>query len=163
LIARRESDAEDSRSGPEQCRGRSDGVFCAISNFGADAEHQKTRTLPIQLSKPTVLISEKPTKYSFVTARWLSVRCDCRPGGSRLGAHGFTVYNVYTANGVIDFAGSAAAIREAFHTEIHNCPSMARPISPMSSTRGFRRPWRRRSVASCHSMISGHIRRFGPA
>jgi subtilase family serine protease len=37
-----------------------------------------------------------------------------------LGSHGFTVHNVYTANGVIDFAGSAGAIQEAFHTEIHN-------------------------------------------
>ena len=37
-----------------------------------------------------------------------------------LGSHGFTVHNVYTANGVIDFAGSAGAVREAFHTEIHN-------------------------------------------
>ena len=37
-----------------------------------------------------------------------------------LGAHGFTVHNVYTANGVIDFGGSAGAVREAFHTEIHH-------------------------------------------
>ncbi len=36
-----------------------------------------------------------------------------------LGSHGFTVHNVYAANGVIDFAGSAGAVREAFHTEIH--------------------------------------------
>jgi subtilase family serine protease len=36
-----------------------------------------------------------------------------------LGSHGFTVYNVYAANGIIDFAGSAGAVREAFHTEIH--------------------------------------------
>jgi subtilase family serine protease len=37
-----------------------------------------------------------------------------------LGSHGFTVHNVYAANGVIDFSGSAGAVREAFHTEIHN-------------------------------------------
>lgn len=37
-----------------------------------------------------------------------------------LESHGFTVHNVYLANGVIDFSGPASAIREAFHTEIHN-------------------------------------------
>jgi subtilase family serine protease len=37
-----------------------------------------------------------------------------------LEAHGFTVHSVYLANGVIDFSGPASAIREAFHTEIHN-------------------------------------------
>lgn len=34
--------------------------------------------------------------------------------------HAFTVHNVYLANGVIDFSGPASAIRETFHTEIHN-------------------------------------------
>jgi subtilase family serine protease len=37
-----------------------------------------------------------------------------------LESHGFTVHSVYQANGVIDFSGPARAIREAFHTEIHN-------------------------------------------
>jgi subtilase family serine protease len=37
-----------------------------------------------------------------------------------LESHGFTVNVVYRANGVIDFSGPASAIREAFHTEIHN-------------------------------------------
>jgi subtilase family serine protease len=37
-----------------------------------------------------------------------------------LGSHGFSVHNVYAANGVIDFSGTAAAVREAFHTEIHH-------------------------------------------
>jgi hypothetical protein len=37
-----------------------------------------------------------------------------------LESHGFTVNAVYRANGVIDFTGPASAIREAFHTEIHN-------------------------------------------
>jgi len=37
-----------------------------------------------------------------------------------LESHGFTVHSVYLANGVIDFSGPASAIREAFHTEIHN-------------------------------------------
>ena len=39
---------------------------------------------------------------------------------SWLETHGFTVHNVYQANGVIDFSGPASAIRTAFHTEIHN-------------------------------------------
>jgi subtilase family serine protease len=37
-----------------------------------------------------------------------------------LESHGFTVHSVYLANGVIDFSGPARAIREAFHTGIHN-------------------------------------------
>ena len=37
-----------------------------------------------------------------------------------LTSHGFAVNAVYGANGVIDFSGSANAIREAFHTEIHD-------------------------------------------
>jgi subtilase family serine protease len=37
-----------------------------------------------------------------------------------LESHGFTVHGVYQANGVIDFSGPASAIRQAFHTEIHN-------------------------------------------
>jgi subtilase family serine protease len=37
-----------------------------------------------------------------------------------LESHGFTVNEVYRANGVIDFSGPASAIRAAFHTEIHN-------------------------------------------
>ena len=37
-----------------------------------------------------------------------------------LGSHAFTVNNVYLANGVIDFSGSAGAIKNAFHTEIHH-------------------------------------------
>jgi subtilase family serine protease len=37
-----------------------------------------------------------------------------------LRSSGFTVHNVYMANGVIDFSGNAGSIRNAFHTEIHN-------------------------------------------
>jgi subtilase family serine protease len=37
-----------------------------------------------------------------------------------LTSHGFTVHQVYAENGVIDFSGTAGAVREAFHTEIHN-------------------------------------------
>jgi len=37
-----------------------------------------------------------------------------------LGSHGFQVNHVYQNGFVIDFSGSAANVREAFHTEIHN-------------------------------------------
>ncbi len=37
-----------------------------------------------------------------------------------LSGHGFTVNAVYAANGVIDFSGTAAAVRQAFHTDIRN-------------------------------------------
>ncbi|MGB7329870.1 MAG: S53 family peptidase [Terriglobales bacterium] len=37
-----------------------------------------------------------------------------------LEAHGFSVNRVYQNGMVIDFAGTAAQIREAFHTEVHN-------------------------------------------
>jgi subtilase family serine protease len=39
---------------------------------------------------------------------------------SWLQSHGFTINSIYLANGVIDFSGPAAAVRDAFHTEIHN-------------------------------------------
>jgi len=44
---------------------------------------------------------------------------DAAAVSSWLTAHGFSVHTVYAANGVIDFSGTAGAIREAFHTEIH--------------------------------------------
>jgi subtilase family serine protease len=44
-----------------------------------------------------------------------------------LESHGFTVHNVYPANGVIDFSGPASAIREAFHTEIYNLSVNGKP------------------------------------
>jgi subtilase family serine protease len=37
-----------------------------------------------------------------------------------LESHGFTINVVYRANGVIDFSGAADAVKQAFHTEIHN-------------------------------------------
>jgi subtilase family serine protease len=36
-----------------------------------------------------------------------------------LESHGLTVNVAYRANGVIDFSGTAGAVRDAFHTEIH--------------------------------------------
>jgi subtilase family serine protease len=44
-----------------------------------------------------------------------------------LETHGFTVHNVYRANGVVDFSGPASAVRTAFHTEIHNLSVNGKP------------------------------------
>jgi subtilase family serine protease len=44
-----------------------------------------------------------------------------------LESHGFSVNVVYPPNGVIDFSGPAGAIREAFHTEIHNLDVNGKP------------------------------------
>jgi subtilase family serine protease len=44
-----------------------------------------------------------------------------------LDAHGFSVNVVYRPNGVIDFSGPASAMREAFHTEIHNLDVNGKP------------------------------------
>ena len=62
--------------------------------------------------------------------KWLSVadieerfgpaEADVKTVSAWLESHGFTVNVVYRANDVIDFSGPASAIREAFHTEIHN-------------------------------------------
>jgi subtilase family serine protease len=37
-----------------------------------------------------------------------------------LESHGFSINRIYQSGMVIDFAGTAAQIREAFHTEVHN-------------------------------------------
>jgi subtilase family serine protease len=50
-----------------------------------------------------------------------------------LGAHGFTVNQVYPSAMLIDFSGSAGSVREAFHTEIHHlAASGGRHIANMS-------------------------------
>jgi subtilase family serine protease len=50
-----------------------------------------------------------------------------------LESHGFTINVVYGANGVIDFSGPADAVKQAFHTEIHNLSVKGAPhIANMS-------------------------------
>jgi subtilase family serine protease len=51
-----------------------------------------------------------------------------------LASHGFTVNRVYQNGLMIDFAGTAVQIREAFHTEIHNLvlPNGEKHIANMS-------------------------------
>ena len=55
-----------------------------------------------------------------VAARFGPSEDDVNTATAWLETHGFTVNNIYQANGVIDFSGPASAIRDAFHTEIHN-------------------------------------------
>ena len=50
-----------------------------------------------------------------------------------LESHGFTVHGAYMSNGVIDFSGSAGAIRQAFHTVIHNLSVNGQPHIANSS------------------------------
>jgi subtilase family serine protease len=85
---------------------------------------------PAQEHAATKLIAELHDPSSSQYHQWLSAdEIAARFGPAPddvtivtnwLGAHGFTVHNLYAANGVIDFAGGAGAVREAFHTEIHN-------------------------------------------
>jgi subtilase family serine protease len=52
-----------------------------------------------------------------------------------LKSHGFSVNRVYSSGLVIDFSGTAAKVREAFHTEIHHLalPNGERHIGNMSN------------------------------
>src|SRR3984957_16586405 len=53
---------------------------------------------------------------------------------SWLHSHGFTVNQVYKSGLVVDFSGTAAQIREAFHTEVHHLvlPNGEKHIANMS-------------------------------
>jgi subtilase family serine protease len=66
-----------------------------------------------------------PRYHQWLTADQIADRFgpadeDVQKISNWLNSHGFTVNVVYGANGVIDFSGPAGAIRDAFHTEIHN-------------------------------------------
>ena len=43
-----------------------------------------------------------------------------------LASHGLIVNFIYPANGLVDFSGSAGAVRDAFHTEMHSLLSNGR-------------------------------------
>jgi hypothetical protein len=76
------------------------------------------------------LINKLHDQKSSMYHRWLTAKevgekfgpaqRDVDAVGTWLESHGFTVNAVYLANGVIDFSGSAKAVTESFHTEIHN-------------------------------------------
>src|SRR5271157_1108882 len=68
---------------------------------------------------------KSPLYHQWLTAdevaqRFGPAEADVKIVSGWLQSHGFTVHGVYRANGVIDFSGPASAIRQAFHTEIHN-------------------------------------------
>lgn len=68
---------------------------------------------------------DSPQYHRWLTAQQLGAEFGLAPQDLEsirhwLEAHGFTVNEVYKNGLVIDFSGSAAQIREAFHTEIHN-------------------------------------------
>ena len=68
---------------------------------------------------------DSPEFHRWLTARQLGERFGLAPQDREtiqrwLEAHGFSINRVYQNGLVIDFAGTAAQIRETFHTQIHN-------------------------------------------
>jgi len=68
---------------------------------------------------------DSPNFHRWLTPQQLGERFGLAPQDLEiiqrwLEAHGFSINRVYQNGLVIDFAGTAAQIREAFHTEIHN-------------------------------------------
>ncbi len=66
-----------------------------------------------------------PEFHHWLTAQQLGERFGIAPQDREtiqhwLEGHGFSINRVYQNGLVIDFAGTAAQIREAFHTEVHN-------------------------------------------
>ncbi|MGC1254617.1 MAG: protease pro-enzyme activation domain-containing protein [Candidatus Acidiferrales bacterium] len=73
-----------------------------------------------QLHNPTSAEYHHWLSPAQIEERFGPAQADVTSVSIWLESHGFTVNTVYRANGVIDFSGPASAIREAFHTEIHN-------------------------------------------
>lgn len=68
---------------------------------------------------------QSPQYHQWLTADQIAAQFgtsdqDMQTLSNWLTSHGFTINVLYPANGVIDFSGPAASVREAFHTEIHN-------------------------------------------
>ncbi len=66
-----------------------------------------------------------PAYHHWLTPQQLGERFGAAPQDREtiqrwLESHGFSINRVYQNGLVIDFAGTAAQIREAFHTEVHN-------------------------------------------
>ncbi len=104
---------------------------------GAVADDLQLNHLYLQLNRSseqdaaaTALVDQLHNPASSVYHQWLTVDQIAAQFGpstddvstltSWLESHGFTIDNVYLANGVIDFSGSAGSVSAAFHTEIHN-------------------------------------------
>lgn len=82
---------------------------------------------------------DSPEFHHWLTPRQLGERFGVAPQDREvirhwLESHGFTVNRVYQNGLIIDFAGTAAQIRETFHTEIHNLvlPNGEKHIANMS-------------------------------
>src|SRR5579862_5237040 len=76
--------------------------------------------LVTRLHDPSAAEYHKWLSLAQIEERFGSSQEDLNTVSEWLESHGFTVNVVHRANGVIDFSGPASAIREAFHTEIHN-------------------------------------------
>jgi subtilase family serine protease len=85
---------------------------------------------------------DSPEFHRWLTPQQLGERYGLAPQDREtiqrwLESHGFSVNRVYQNGLIIDFAGTAAQIREAFHTEIHNLvlPNGEKHIANMSDPR----------------------------
>ena len=83
-------------------------------------QEQAAETLVNQLHD-----AKSPAYHQWLTSDQVAAQFgpsadDVKTITSWLESHAFTVNNIYPANGVIDFLGSAGAIKNAFHTEIHH-------------------------------------------
>ena len=67
--------------------------------------------------RPNSIIGSRRSNSEIASASPLKTATPSSAGWNR---HGFSVNRAYQNGLVIDFAGTAAQIREAFHTEIHN-------------------------------------------
>lgn len=83
------------------------------------AQEQDAAALIDRLHDPSSPQYHQWLSLAEIESRFDPAQEDIQAVTGWLQAHGFTVNVVYPANGVIDFSGPASAIREAFHTEIH--------------------------------------------
>ena len=90
-----------------------------LLNRSAEQE-QAAETLVNQLHDANSQLYHQWLTSDQVAAQFGPSADDVKTVTAWLESHGFTVNNVYLANGVVDFSGSAGAIKNAFHTEIHN-------------------------------------------
>jgi len=121
---------------PEARRGGNDRGIVPDS---APVEHMflQLRRPPALEAEFTQLINEMHDKTSPNFRHWLTpqeigdrfglAQQDLDTIKSWLQSKGFTVHYIYPTRMVMDFSGTAGAIREAFHTEIHNLEVDGKP------------------------------------
>jgi subtilase family serine protease len=83
-------------------------------------EDEAVKALIDRLHDPKVAEYHQWLTADQIAERFGPAEEDIRIITGWLESHGFKVNVVYRPNGVIDFSGPASAVREAFHTEIHN-------------------------------------------